>query len=108
MNSEKTFGDIVVEQLESDVDLSDAELQQMIQIDLENLVNTYASKKIPAILTLLHLQALVEYSVKELSVYFGDLMTNPEKVAKDVKEVFNMSDVECKKIEKNLSKKLVK
>lgn len=96
--------DIIIPKIEKELNISEGELQQLIQNDLEKLVGTYISKRVPAILVLLHLQTLVDAYIKEMGLTFKDIVVCPDKVAGEVKEVYGMTDEETKPIDEEIER----
>lgn len=96
--------DIVIPKIEKELNISEGELQQLIQNDLEKFVGTYIHKRVPAILVLLHLQTLVDAFIKDIGMTFKDIIVNPDKVAGEVKEVYGMTEEDTKPIDEEIER----
>lgn len=90
MEQEKTLSNEILEAVEKNAlnkkNLTDEQVQELLNIDLQNLLNTYYAEGIPAPTILGNLKALVDYYHDMFGKKWADLLKDRNKFDEELKE----------------------
>lgn len=90
MKQEKTLSNEIFEVVEKNAldkkNLTDEQVQELLNLDLQNLLNTYYAQGIPAPTVLGNLKALVDYYHDIFGKHWAELLKDRNKFDEDLKE----------------------
>lgn len=90
MESQKTLSNEIFEVVEKTAldkkNLTDEQVQELLNIDLQNLLNTYYAEGIPAPTVLGNLKALVDYYHDLFGKHWSNLLKDRNKFDEELKE----------------------